>query len=314
VGARYWKTSLMRSRFNGRDSLLSTLSEEVVALAAAVVPATAIVTGQTRDFTESSGSAWLYDSQHLVTNHHVVDGLMKPAWVRFPGSRETEAKVVGTDALTDLALLQVTGQSARPFGIRQSPAQLGELCFALGSPLGQFPESMSFGIVSGLKRSLPTSGTWSIYDVIQTDCAINPGNSGGPLVSIDGQVLGVNTAIAKGAEGIGFAVPADTVADIIPELLTHGSVDRVSLGISVKSRPDREWDNADCLVVTAVNSPGAVAFMKGDVLLTVGPHEVRSSQDLIRILRRDMVNRRVAVSVRRDGRREALECMPSRLT
>jgi serine protease Do len=300
--------------FSGRDSWLSALSGEIVGLAAAAVPATAIVTGYARDFSGSSGSAWLYDSQHLVTNHHVVNGLMKPVWVKFPDCQETEAEVVGTDSLTDLAVLQVTGQSTRPLSLRQLPAQLGELCFALGSPLGQFPESISFGIVSGLKRSLPTSTTWSIYDVIQTDCAINPGNSGGPLISVNGLVLGVNTAIARGAEGIGFAVPADTVADIIPELLTHGSVERASLGISVKSRRDAEMDNADRLVVTAVNSPGAGAFMRGDVLLTVGAHDVHSSQHLTRILRRDMVNRRVGVSVRRDGRQEAFECVPSRLT
>lgn len=194
----------MRSKSRARDSLLSALSEEIVALAEAVVPSTVIVTGQTRDFAQSSGSAWLFDDQHLVTNNHVVDGLVEPLWIRFPDHQQSRAMIVGTDPLTDLAVLEVDSQMASPFTLRPHPARLGELCFALGSPLGEFPESMSLGIVSGLKRSLPTAEGRAIFGVIQTDCAINPGNSGGPLVGVDGQVIGVNTAIRSGAEGIGL--------------------------------------------------------------------------------------------------------------
>lgn len=299
--------------FRSRSTLLTTLSEEIAALADAVVPSTAIVTGQNRDFAEFSGSAWLYDPHHLVTNHHVVDGLVEPVWVRFPNSVETRAEVIGSDPLTDLAVLRVDTQSATPFTLRPEPARLGELCFALGSPLGQYPESMSFGIVSGLKRSLPTSGGRPIYDIIQTDCAINPGNSGGPLISVDGSVLGVNAAGVPGADGIGFAIPADTVADIVPELLAHGAVERASLGVSVAPRRVEGADASDRLVVTAVRSTAAGPFETGDVLFRVGPHEVRSRQDLIRILRRDMVDRKVPVSVWRDGQQVSFECLPSRM-
>lgn len=304
---------MIRSMFSGRGKLLSALSDEIAALANAVVPSTAIVTGQNRDFNEFSGSAWLYDPQHLVTNHHVIEGLVAPVWVKFPGCQETRAEVVGSDPLTDLAVLRVDAKSTPPFMLRQEPAKLGELCFALGSPLGQYPESMTFGIVSGLKRSLPTSGGRAIYDVIQTDCAINPGNSGGPLISVDGFVLGVNTAGVNGAEGIGFAVPADTVADIVPELLAHGAVERASLGVSVAARRGAGAGASDQLVVTAVRSTAAGPFEKGDILFSVGPHEVRSRQDLIRVLRRDMVDRNVAVSVWREGQQVSFECMPSRM-
>lgn len=293
--------------------LLSTLSEEIAALAEAVVQSTAIVTGQNRDFAEFSGSAWLYDPRHLVTNHHVVDGLVEPVWVRFPDSLETRAKVIGSDPLTDLAVLEVDAQSAPPFVIRQQSARLGELCFALGSPLGQYPESMSFGIVSGLKRSLPTTVGRDIYDVIQTDCAINPGNSGGPLISVDGFVLGVNTAGITGAEGIGFAVPADTVADIIPELLAHGAIERASLGVSVAPRRVGGAEGSDRLVVTAVRNSASGPFERGDVLSSVGPHEVHSRRDLFRVLRRDMVERKVPVSVWRAGQQVTFECRPSRM-
>lgn len=304
---------MIRSMFSGRGKLLNALSNEIAALAETVVPSTAIVTGQDRDFGESSGSAWLYDDQHLVTNHHVIDGLVEPVWVRFPGRQETEVKVVGSDPFTDLAVLRVVVQSVPPFTLREKPARLGELCFALGSPLGQYPESMSFGIVSGLKRSLPTDSGRPIYDVIQTDAAINPGNSGGPLISVEGSVLGVNTAGINGAEGIGFAVPADTVADIVPELLAHGSVQRASLGVSVAPRRVGGAEGSDRLVVTAVKNTAAGPFLKGDILSTVGPYEVCSRQDLIRVLRRDMVDRKVDVSVWREGQQMLFECRPSRM-
>lgn len=291
--------------------LLAALNQEITALARDLVASTAIVTGQTRDFGTSSGSAWLYDGQHLVTNHHVVESLVAPIWVRFPNAKELQAELVGTDPFTDLAVLRVVGQAAQPLRLRQQVPQLGELCFAFGSPLGQYPESVSFGIVSGLKRSMQSPGGRAIYDVIQTDCAINPGNSGGPLVGIDRLVLGVNTAVIRGAEGIGFAVPADVVTDIIPELIEFGSVVRASLGVSVAPRPVA--DGSERLVVTGVRSTAAGPFEQGDVLLRVGRHEVATAHDLLRLLRRDMVMRPVPVTIWRNGREVSLECRPSQL-
>jgi S1-C subfamily serine protease len=292
--------------------LLAALNDEISGLASDVVPSTAIVTGQTKDFGAASGSAWLSDPEHLVTNHHVVDGIVAPIWVRFPACRETEAELVGSDPLTDLAVLRVSTQTAMPLQLRQHPPRLGELCFAFGSPLGEFPESVSFGIVSGLKRSLPSPGGRAIYDVIQTDCAINPGNSGGPLVGIDQRVLGVNTAVISGAEGIGFAVPADVVADIIPELITHGAIERASLGVSVAPRPVAD-DGGDRLVITAVRANAAGPFQQGDILFQVGQHKIGSREDLLRALRREMVEQSVPVAVLRGNREVSFECRPSRL-
>ena len=295
-----------------RRGLLAAISEEITSLADGVVRSTAIVTGQTKNFTGGSGSAWLYDRAHLVTNHHVVEDLVSPLWVRFPDCQETTAMVVGVDPLTDLAVLRVQPQQAEPLVLRQTRARLGELCFALGSPLGQFPESMSFGIVSGLHRTLPTTGGRSIADVIQTDCAINPGNSGGPLLDVEGRVLGVNTAIAGGAEGIGFAVPVETVADIIPELLTHGEVVRASLGVTVAVQ-QAEGNDPQRLVVTAVRSTAAGPLLRGDVLLCVGAHEVRSAADLFRVLRREVLGQPVPVTVRRSDADVVVTCHPTLL-
>jgi serine protease Do len=302
----------VNSKSNGLSSLLSALSEEITQLAEAVVRSTAIVTGQTRDFSECDGSAWLYDAEHLVTNNHVIDGLVEPIWARFPDCEEKQAAVVGRDPLTDLAVLRIAEHSAGALQLRRVPAKLGELCFAFGSPLGEYPESMSFGIVSGLRRSLPTATGRPIFDVIQTDCAINPGNSGGPLVDVDGVVLGVNTAIVKDAEGIGFAVPAETVAEIVPEILTYGCIERASLGVSVAPKRVDGDPPAARLVVTAVRSTAAGPFKQGDVLLAIGPHHIESQQDLLRALRRDVVDCKIPVWVSRRGKRVSIECVPKR--
>uniref|UniRef100_UPI000B004BFD S1C family serine protease n=2 Tax=Mycolicibacterium mucogenicum TaxID=56689 RepID=UPI000B004BFD len=141
----------------------------------------------------------------IAPNDHVITDLVDPIEAQFPDTRPVTALVVGRDPLTDLAVLRIDPQDIAPLTICGHGARLGELCFAFGSPLGAFPESLSIGIVSGLKRSLPTGDRQSIFDVIQTDAAINPGNSGGPLVNVDGRVIGVNTAGIDGADGIGFA-------------------------------------------------------------------------------------------------------------
>ncbi len=298
------------SMSNTPGRLLRQFSDEIIELAERVVLSTAIVKGQTHDFDEGSGSAFLYDVQHLVTNNHVVQDLVDPIYVQLPGAQQAEARVVGRDPLTDLAVLRVDPQSAQPLPISPQGARLGELCFAFGSPLGEFPESISIGIVSGLKRSLPTGDKQAIFDVIQTDAAINPGNSGGPLVNVDGQVIGVNTAGITGADGIGFAVPPDTVAEVVHELITYGAVERASLGVSVARRAVDRAPGGHALVVTAVRDNSAGPFERGDVIVAVGDRDIHSQNDLLRALRRDVANRRVTVVVLRDDHEVSIECRP----
>ncbi|MCH9736872.1 MAG: trypsin-like peptidase domain-containing protein [Actinomycetia bacterium] len=295
---------------NASSRLLRQFSDEIIDLAERVVLSTAVVKGQTRDFDEGSGSAFLHDVEHLVTNNHVVEDLVDPIHVQLPGAQKTEARIVGRDPLTDLAVLRIDPQSARPLNISSQGARLGELCFAFGSPLGEFPESISIGIVSGLKRSLPTGDKQAIFDVIQTDAAINPGNSGGPLVNVDGQVIGVNTAGITGADGIGFAVPADTVAEVAHELITYGAVERASLGVSVARRAVDRAPSGHALVVTAIRNNSAGPFEPGDAIVAVGDRDIRSQNDLLRALRRDVANRKVTVVVLRDDHEVSIECRP----
>ncbi|MFA5607467.1 MAG: trypsin-like peptidase domain-containing protein [Leucobacter sp.] len=295
---------------NTPGRLLRQFSDEIIDLAERVVLSTAIVKGQTHDFEEGSGSAFLYDVEHLVTNNHVVQDLVEPIYVQLPGAQQAEGRVVGRDPLTDLAVLRVDPQSAQPLMISPMGARLGELCFAFGSPLGEFPESISIGIVSGLKRSLPTGDKQAIFDVIQTDAAINPGNSGGPLVNVDGQVIGVNTAAIPEADGISFAVPADTVAEVVHELITYGAVERASLGVSVARRAIDRAPGGHALVVTAVRDYSAGPFERGDAIIAVGDRDIHSQNDLLRALRRDAANRRVTVVVLRGDHEVSVECRP----
>lgn len=292
------------------SSVLRQFSTEIADLAARVSASTATITGLTRNFDEPTGSAWLYDHEHLVTNNHVVDDLLDPIEVRLPEQGATQAMVVGRDPLTDLAVLRVDRQSTAPLKLSSGPTRLGELCLALGSPLGDFPESISIGIVSGLKRSLPTADKTAIFDVIQTDCAINPGNSGGPLVNVDGLVIGVNTAGISDADGIGFAVPADTVADIVPELLSHGHIQRASLGIGVALRRVEALPNGEGLVVTSVGEKAAGPFERGDVLLTIDDRRVRNQNELLRALRRQVADRKIQITVLRGGENISVTTIP----
>lgn len=295
---------------DGTSTVLRRFSDEIADLADRVVGSTAIVQGQTEDLDEGSGSAWLYDAEHLVTNDHVIDGVVAPIHAQLPGLSATEAWVIGRDPLTDLAVLRIDPQPASPLTVSDRGARLGELCFAFGSPLGKFPESISIGIVSGLKRSLPAGDRQAIFDVIQTDAAINPGNSGGPLVNVDGHVIGVNTAGIDGADGLSFAIPSETVADVVQELITYGAVERASLGVTVVRRAVDGAPNGHALVVTAVRANVAGPLERGDSIIAVGDHPVSTQNDLLRALRRDVANRKVNIVVMRDGYEVAVECRP----
>jgi serine protease Do len=293
---------------------LCAFRDELTRLARSVVPATAIITGQLRDFSESAGSGWLYDPSHLVTNFHVVDGLTEPIHVRMPGESQIKVQLVGTDPATDLAVLAVPSPVAPPLSIRLDEPALGELCFAFGSPLGQYPESMSMGIVSGLHRRIDWLGNHAIEDVIQTDAAINHGNSGGPLVDVEGKVIGVNSAGATDAQNINWAIPAITVADIVPELIMHGSIQRASLGLTVSAQVVEVGDRrGERVVVSAVKARTAGPFEAGDVLLRVNDKEIWRRGDLLRALRRELIGRRVEVDIWRKGSAKRLSCSPFEL-
>lgn len=309
-------TTMTLSSSDRSRPLLAALNAEVVDLVATVIRSTGTVNGHTKEFAPTGGSGWLYSYEFMVTNSHVVENLAGPVFVEDVEKRRLSAEVVGHDPITDLAVLRISSDHHQPIlSLRPEPPALGELCFAFGNPLGEFPDSVSIGVISGLKRTLPLPGERAIHDVIQTDCAINQGNSGGPLVGTDGRVIGVNTAKHGGADNIGFAVPASTVADIVPELIAHGSIAHASLDIGVAVRQvtmDGE-PPGEYLVVTRVRSSSAGPFEVGDALLVVNDHKVYQHQDLRRVLRRHLVNQKVPVCVWRNGQRVWINCVPVEL-
>lgn len=281
---------------------LARFSEEFSDLVMHVRTSTVTISGRTADLTGGgSGSGWVFDRHgHVVTNHHVVADLHSPVEVKPSGRPGLRGEVVGSDPDTDLAVVRVDGLTLPPLDVRLGPPLLGELCLAIGSPLG-FRESASLGIVSGLSRQLPTQSGGVIEETIQTDASINPGNSGGPLVDVGGFVLGVNTAVHSQAQNIGFAVPGEVVLDVVPELIRFGGVHRSSLGVGIAGT----WQNVDgvdrtVISVRRVNRPDS-PLRVDDVLVQIGHTRIERRYDVRKALGRETVGRVVQVWVERDG-------------
>ena len=225
----------------------------------------------------------------VVTNNHVIEGADEITIEFFTGL-ELKAEVIGTDPNTDIALLKVEAPSALPFVSfgDSNAARVGDWVLAMGNPLGQ-GFSVSAGIVSARNRAL--SGTYDDY--IQTDAAINRGNSGGPLFNMDGEVIGVNTAILSpdgGSVGIGFSVPSDLVQDIVADLSDDGEITRGWLGVQIRPMTAEVaqvlgLDAPKGAVIEAIgdDSPAKKAGLeKGDIILSFNDTEIKELRDLTR--------------------------------
>ncbi|MEI7895265.1 MAG: trypsin-like peptidase domain-containing protein [Myxococcales bacterium] len=291
--------------------LLSQLNEELVDLMKHVAPRCTAVSGLSMALGTSSGSGFLYDARgHVVTNFHVVEGLEAVRVHRYNEVPE-RARIVGVDPMTDLAVLHLDNPPADHLTMRAEAARPGELCFAFGSPLGVYPDSVTMGIVSAVNRSIARRERRPLEGVIQTDAAINPGNSGGPLVDTLGRVLGVNTCGAAGAEAIGFAVPAATVSYVIDELIAHGAVERAALGVVVAEQVVR-IDGQMCRRLTVSDSGRNAALCTGDVLLAIDGRSIRNHGDLFVALNRDRIGRAISLNILRGGQPMIVETVPTR--
>ncbi len=216
---------------------------------------------------------------YILTNNHVVEGAEKVT-VKFQDDRELSGKVVGTDPGTDLAVIKVDAHDLKPAQLGDSEAlDVGEWVLAVGSPFGQFDNTVTAGIVSA-KGRIGLAGTTEERneDYIQTDAAINPGNSGGPLVNLDGQVVGINSQIATrtgGSEGLGFSIPSAIVRPVMEQLISHGRVDRGGIGITMAPLTPKNaqivgYTGDSGVIVKTVNpdSPAARAgLLPGDVVV-----------------------------------------------
>jgi S1-C subfamily serine protease len=261
-----------------------------------------------------SGSGFVFTPDGLLlTNAHVVAGAGRIE-VTLPGGDSAQARLVGVDPHTDLAVLSVYGAHALPyvrFGESKS-LRVGQIAVAIGNPLG-FSWTVTAGVVSALGRSLRTPTGRVVDDVIQTDAALNPGNSGGPLVDSHGHVIGVNTAMIRPAQGICFAIAVDTAQWVALQLLREGRVRRAYLGIGAQTVPLvtrlrrlAELAQATGVLVTAVETgrPADRAGVRaGDIVVAMGGEDVTGVDDLHRMLGEERVGKDVdLVIVRGTGK------------
>lgn len=243
---------------------------------------------------------------YVLTNNHVVRNSQRVE-VKLADGRRLVAKVVGTDKETDLAVLDLDAEGLVPAKLGDSDAlAVGDWVVAAGSPFG-LEQSVSTGIVSAFGRS--RVGVANYEDFIQTDAAVNPGNSGGPLVNLDGEVIGINTAIASRSgsyNGISFAIPSRIATRVLEQIVENGRVERGWLGFYIQDRPG----NAKGAVVQSVitNGPAQAAGIKpGDVILSIDGQAVHNSKDLIFLVADLVANQKAKVAVERGGRKVEIE-------
>ncbi|MEX0861260.1 S1C family serine protease [Nitrosopumilus sp.] len=286
---------------------------------------------ETAEVVGGVGSGFVFDKKgHIITNAHVVNDAIKVV-VTFLDGRSYNAEIIGADEYTDIAVIKVSADLAllHPLFIGDSSnLKVGEQIAAIGNPFG-LSGSMTSGIISQLGRLLPSGSGYSIPDVIQTDAAINPGNSGGPLLNMRGEIVGINTAIQSATgefTGVGFSVPSQTIAKIVPTLIEKGEYKHPWIGISGRDiDPDLAKvlnlnEAVGFLVITVVeDSPafnaGLIGSEKttevdgvkypigGDIILSVDGIDVRKIDDiLIHLQRAKSIGDEMILEVLRDGR------------
>ncbi|HWV42775.1 S1C family serine protease [Pseudorhodoplanes sp.] len=264
-----------------------------------------------------TGTGFLWDAAgNIVTNAHVVQNATRLA-VRTSEGTIYNAELVGAAPGYDLAVVRVLNFVSLPAPLplgTSADLKVGQLVFAIGNPFG-LDQTLTTGVISALKRRMPTAGGREIADVIQTDAAINPGNSGGPLLDSAGRLIGVNTAILSPSgtsAGIGFAIPVDVVNRVVPELIKSGRVRTPGIGIVAASEAVASRAGIDGVIIvqTMPNSPAAKAGLRGvdprtgaigDVIVAADGKRIRKLSDLTDILERIGVPGQIRLTILRDG-------------
>jgi S1-C subfamily serine protease len=306
-------------------ALFDAYSESVASVVDTVGPA--VVRVDTRERVDGkprggTGSGVVISPDGLtLTNAHVVNGAREIRLSDTEG-RTTEARLLGIDPDTDLALLRA--DAARNFAFAplgdSKALKRGHLAIAIGNPLG-FESTVTAGVISALGRSLRATTGRMIEDVIQTDAALNPGNSGGPLVSSRGEVIGINTAVIMGAQGICFAVASNTANHVLSEIIMHGRVRRASIGVAAQTAPvprrhamEAGVDNKLGAMLTAIDQSGPASqagLLSHDLVVRLDGEPVTGVDDLIRLLDRSRIGKRVTIDVLRLGRLRTFDMTPT---
>jgi serine protease Do len=273
--------------------------------------------GESMEQPKASGSGVVISPQgYIVTNDHVVDGY-QTLEVVFADGTQVPAQLIGADAFSDLAVIKVDGSVPAVAELGDSDKlQIGESVIAIGSPLGDFNNTVTFGVVSALGRTLDVNSGSAYEKMIQTDAAINHGNSGGPLVNLSGQVIGITTVIVRGsntssdvAEGLGFAIPSNTVSQIASQLISTGKVERPSLGvrwqlitpeIARANGLPMQW-GAYIQRVGAGSTADLAGVRAGDIITKIGDEALSDSNAFLNLLNHHQVGENVTIEVWRNG-------------
>jgi S1-C subfamily serine protease len=298
--------------------LLDAYSQAVIGVVQRVGPSVISVAGQ--EHREGSGSGFVITPDGFaLTNSHVVHGRNHLKATTNEGDR-LDAELIGDDPATDVALIRLAARDLPHAELGETDSlQVGQLVIAVGNPFG-FHSTVSTGVVSALGRAMRSQEGRLIENIVQHTAPLNPGNSGGPLVDSRGRVIGVNTAIIAMAQGLGFAVPANTARWVAGALMAHGRVRRLTLGIRVSPAAIPRWlmRQLDLLSEESVEvievmpgSPAASAGVQvGDWIVSAGGRLVTNTDDLHRILTAMSASQNMVVEVLRDERRLELTVAP----
>ncbi len=299
----------------------TTITQAVQKVGPAVVTVVGTIPGQSTPFGSTgnetvSGSGFFISSQgYILTNNHVISGAKDLTVVLADGSQE-QATLVGTDQYSDIAVLKVSGKVPAVASLGNSDVlKPGETAIAIGSPLGDFKNTVTVGVISATGRSIDTGQGFTLDGMIQTDAAINQGNSGGPLVDLAGEVVGINNLIVRNsgsgtvAEGLGFAIPINTAQAVASQIIQYGFIAHPYLGISYQEiTPDIaaayglpvQWG----VYVTSVtaNSPASQAGLgRGDIITAVGGVALDGNHSYINTLFTHKAGDQITLTVVRNG-------------
>ena len=284
------------------------------------IPGQQTIFGQTSDAKVSGSGFFISDKGYIVTNNHVVDGTQDVTIILSDGT-EQKATLVGTDPYSDIAVLKTDGTVPAVATLGNSDLlNPGESVIAIGSPLGDFLNTVTVGVVSATGRSIETGNGYQVEGLIQTDAAINQGNSGGPLVNLAGEVIGINNMIVRGsgsgavAEGLGFAIPVNTAQAVASQIIAKGYFSRPFMGISFQAiSPDIadayhlpvKWGIYVSKV--APNSPASDAGLQAkDIIVSINNVKVDETHDYLNMLYTYKPGDAISLGVLRDGKEMSL--------
>ena len=303
----------------------TTITDAVQKVGPSVVTVVGTIPGQMTPFgstgtgTVSGSGVFISDQGYILTNNHVVEGTKGDLTIVLSDGSQEKASIVGTDQYSDIAVLKTAGKVPAVATLGNSDVlKPGESVIAIGSPLGDFKNTVTVGVVSATGRSIDTGQGYQIENLIQTDAAINQGNSGGPLVNLAGEVVAINTLIVRNsnsgtvAEGLGFAIPIDTASVIANQLIQTGHITHPYLGIGFQPiTPDLasayslpvQW--GAYVTGVAANSPASQAgLQQGDIITAIGGVPLDATHSYINILFTFKPGDQVTVEFTRNGQKQ----------